>query len=153
MPHKTHILLRDIFPLALPLFLLLLIVSGCTEIRLISDYDEETDRATTALQKKVEALVSDVEKNAGTPQAAYDKYESVYDDILVDLRTLQVRADSRPKNGIQVQQFAEVEKQLNLFEEAHREGISAAEIPAFKNGFNQSFKAILTLELAKKRGE
>ena len=132
---------------------LLLFCTSCTEIRLISDYDEETDRAVAALQKKVETLLTSLEKTLGTNEGAFSNYEDDYDEIKIDLSSLQVRADSRPKNQIQIDQLAEIAKQLALFEQAHKAGMDKAEIPPFRNGFNQSFRAIITLELAKKRGE
>lgn len=138
---------------ALLVLLLMLGASGCREIRLISEYDEETDRATTALHKKVEALLIGIERNAGTAAADFQQYDQAYGDILSDLRVLQLRAASRPQNGLQEAQLEELRIQLELLEEAHREGITPAEIPAFRNGFDQSFRAVLTLELAKKRGD
>jgi hypothetical protein len=42
---------------------------------------------------------------------------------------------------------------VGRLEEAHKEGISAAEVPAFRNIFQISSLAILKLERAKARGK
>lgn len=125
-------------------------VLGCTGVRLLSEYDEETDRATMALHRQVEALLLDIERNA---EEASLQAELRVEEILIDLRVLQLRASVRENNTLQVQQLEELEEQVLLFEKALDEGLAAAEIPLFREGFNQTFRAILTLELAKKRGE
>ena len=48
-----------------------------------------------------------------------------------------------------------LQKNLNRFESDHasKEGISKRELHLYRGGFNSQFTAILTYELAKKRGE
>lgn len=137
---------------ALPLALLLLNLSaGCTPVRFISEYDEETDRRTTELHRHVEQLLTAVEEQTfGASERAY--FEEAYPRLLVDLRALRLRASARPMNELQVEQFEELESQLRMFAGAYREGMAAEEVPLFRRGFDQTFRAILTLELAKKRG-
>lgn len=127
---------------------LLLLAAGCSPVRFISDYDEQTDRGTTELHRKVEGLLVAMEH--GSP-GDDDAFADAYRDVLVDLRGLKLRAASRPMNELQVRQFDELENQLLTFGQAREEGIAPEEIPLFRRGFDQSFRAILTLELAKKR--
>lgn len=144
MPPRT---LRPWRALPLLLLLVVLLASGCSPVRLISDYDEQTDRGTTELHRKVEALLTSIEQGEGDEEA----FSEGYRELLIDLRGLKLRAASRPMNDLQVRQFDALEEQLLTFGRAYREGISADEIPLFRRGFDQTFRAILTLELAKKR--
>ena len=137
---------------ALAAVLLAAALGGCT-VRLISDYDEETDRAVIALHRQVEGLLTDLERHAGTEAGAYAAYRDRYDAIGVDLRSIWLRATSRPRNALQVAQLEEIGHQLALLEEAHAEGLAGAEVELFRRGFEQSFGAVSRLELAKKRGE
>ncbi len=138
---------------ALPSALLLLILAaGCGPVRFISDYDEETDRRTTELHRHLEEVLTAIEEE--TLSASQQLFwEHAYPRLLVDLRALKLRAASRPMNELQVAQFEELEAQLRLFAETYREGIASEEVPLFRRGFDQTFRAILTLELAKKRGD
>lgn len=129
--------------------LLVVVLAGCAPVRFISDYDEETDRRSTELHLAVEAMLTAVEAETN---AGGVRIEDVYPDVFVELRSLKLRASARPRNELQVAQFEELGTQLQLFSEAYREGLSPAEVPLFRRGFEQSFRAILTLELAKKRG-
>lgn len=133
--------------------LLLVALTGCSGVNLISEYDQQTDESLEQLQQDIESVLTKLERNLGTDAGNYDAYASRYDSIRVRLRTLKVRASSRPKNEIQVTQLGNVLEQIDLFEQAHKQGMSAEEIPPFRRGFNQSFRAMITLELAKKRGE
>ena len=45
----------------------LLGLSGCT-VKLVSSYDEATDRAVTRLQRKVETFLVDLGSEQGSPQ-------------------------------------------------------------------------------------
>lgn len=128
--------------------------TGCT-IKLISDYDEYTDRAVAELHRSVESLLMNIDKSIGTENFSYKFFEDKYDDIRNILASLQIRALARPLNDIQSEQFVNLIEQINMLEEAHRsdDGIIKEEIPIFRSGFNQSFEAIIKLELAKKRGE
>lgn len=117
----------------------------------IAPYDAETEGAVTALHRRVETVLTTLERAEGG-EGAFAGFAPLYDTLHVDLRALRLRASARPLNGLQAQQLDGLQEQLGLLEEAHREGIAPAEVPAFRMGFDQSFRAILTLELAKKRG-
>ena len=81
-----------------------LALSGCA-IRLIADYDENVDKATTEIQRKVETFLTRLERNVGTPAVDYSQYVALYDDVRVDLSALKVRASAIPKNSITVEQI------------------------------------------------
>lgn len=140
--------------LAPRLLLLLLLVAGCTELRLVSDYDEQTDAQITALQRDTGLLLTNLEKDLGTPSGRFDRYEHRYDSLSVNLRALTVRAAARENNEIQVEQLGTLREQISRIAERHRqEQLRSAEIEPIRQIMDQSFGAILRLELAKKRGD
>ncbi len=139
-------------PVGLLLPLLVAVAAGCS-VKLISDYDPGTDQAVTELHRDVESLLTSLEDAVGSEKASPERYGERYEKILANVRSLRVRAGSRPKNELQVRQLAAVEEQVGLLRRAHGEGLAAEDIELFRRGFEQSFQAILKLELAKQRGE
>lgn len=135
--------------------LLIILQFGACTIKLISDYDQQTDEAVVSLHKQIESLLIKIEKSTGSTKSAYINFEKLYDDIRTDLASLQLRAKTRPLNEIQVTQLSNISNQIDLLEKAHRspEGIIKDEIPIIRGAFNQAIEAILKLELAKKRGD
>lgn len=57
------------------LFLAVLLgLSACT-VKLISSYDEATDKAVTKLQRKVETFLIDLGSEAGSPKCGYNNHK------------------------------------------------------------------------------
>ena len=128
--------------------------TACSRVMLISSYDEQIDQSSTTLQKRMDAFLTMLAEKAGTPAAAYDANKAFYSDYAVDLRSLTIRAESWPKNGLTEKQLALMSANLEELRKAHESGpISAEAVPTFRDLFNQGWRAILALELAKKRGE
>lgn len=84
---------------------LALALPACT-VRLTSPYDAETDHAVTVLHRRVETLLTHIERTAGTPAGAFPVHAATYDSVRVDLRALRLRASARPQNELQDQQLA-----------------------------------------------
>jgi len=128
-------------------------LSGCA-IRLVADYDEHVDKATTEIQRKVETFLTRLERLVGTPAADYSQHVALYDDVRVDLSALKVRASAIPKNRITVEQIDLLSDSWSKLEQLHKIGFkSREEIAPLRRNFNQAIAQILTLELAKRRGE
>ena len=126
---------------------------GC-QIKLVADYDEITDRSVTALQREFERFFIDVERNLYMPEADHANYIEFYDEVRAELSVIRVRAAARPKNEITVEQLDLVAQNVDNLEELHKLGFdSPEELEPIRTAFRQSFQAILTLELAKKRGQ
>ena len=150
------------------LSILLLFSAGCS-VRLIAEYDENIDKGVTALQKKTEAFLTQLqtnlisasllkdgtkEKNSLMKKVAYEAHADFYRDFLVDLRVLKVRADSYAGNELTVKQFDALEEILNAQKIVHESGLETAEdISDMRSAFTRGFKGILKLEIAKKRGK
>jgi len=133
--------------------LIMLVLSGCSNIRLIADYDEQTDAAVTQIQRKMEQFLISLERNMGKDEASYARNTRFYDEVRVDLSAVRVRAAAIPENGIIIQQLGLLSDNLVNLEKIHKLGISANDIPPIRTAFNVSCTAILKLELAKKRGK
>ena len=73
----------------------------------------------------------------------------------MDLRSLKVRAMSQPKNQITAQQIGPDDRQpgRDSGKRTRAGPIAADAVPTFRDLFNQSWGAIIALEMAKKRGE
>ncbi|MBK7674566.1 MAG: hypothetical protein IPJ27_07215 [Candidatus Accumulibacter sp.] len=128
-------------------------ISGCS-IKLISSYDETTDKTVTALQKKTEAHFVALEAVEGLPECKFDKHKQFYDEAKVDVSAIAVRAAAIPKNEITTDQTVLLSSSLESLEKLHKIGcISKDQIKPLRTQFNSSFTAILKLELAKRRGE
>lgn len=134
--------------------MLILLVTSCSSIRLISDYDEITDKAVTALQEKVSRFFVKVDSQIGTDSAKYDNYKAFYQDVKVDLNTLKIRADAIDKNTIVQNQIAELTNMTDKLEQLHKIGFATVDqLKPLRQPFNSAFTAIIKLQLGLKRGE
>ena len=128
-------------------------LSGCA-IKLISSYDDVTDKTVTALQKKTEAHLVALEAVDGLPECKYENHKPFYDEAKVDVSAITVRAAAIPKNEITTEQTVLLSKSLETLEKLHKIAcLSKDQIAPLREQFNSSFTAILKLELAKRRGE
>lgn len=129
------------------------VLSGCT-VKLISSYDETTDRTVTALQRKTEAHLFTLETVEGLPECTYDHHKPFYDEARVDISAITVRAAAIPKNEITTKETILLSNNLENFEKLHKIAcLSKDQITLLRTHFNSSFTAILKLELAKRRGD
>lgn len=145
-------------PFALWVMALLLVFAqfGCAPIRLVSDYDDVIDRGVSAVQRDTETFLVKLESSPGderAPVAGYEANAAFYRDMKVSVSALRVRADATDRNSLTVQMLDKFQTNMNAFEAAHKEGMKKFEIAFFRGGFNSQITAILTFELAKKRGE
>ncbi|MBX3617791.1 hypothetical protein [Nitrosomonas sp.] len=133
--------------------MLMLSLAGCT-VKLISSYDEATDRAVTDLQRKTEAHLVVLESVEGLPECTFEHHKQFYDEAKVDISAITVRAAAIPKNDITTQQTVLLASNLDNLEKLHKIAcLSKDQISIVRSHFNTSFTAILKLELAKRRGE
>jgi hypothetical protein len=132
---------------------LLLGLTDC-QVTLISPYDPEMDKAATALQKKMDAFLTNLETHAGLPQVDYTWNIPFYDDYLVELRSLHLRAQSQPKNEEITKQLKLMMDNLRQLRLAHEAGsLAFPTIQALRGLFNQGWQAIISVEIARRQGE
>lgn len=93
----------------IPLVLLLLL-SGCGTIRLVANYDENLDKGLTDLQKKVEVILTKIERNPSNPSSTYEPKD--YEQLRENLNVLRTRAAAWDKNEVTVRMLYELGYQL-----------------------------------------
>ena len=137
--------------------LIVLTITGCSTIKIVGDYDEQIDKGTAALQKDVETYLVKLESSAEKPEdkvSSYVNNKQFYSDSRVAISGLRLRADATERNSLTVRAFDKLNANLDVFESMHKEGITRTEITKLiRPGFTQQFTAILTFEIAKRRGE
>jgi hypothetical protein len=142
---------------ALPVLVLALVVggvAGCSNVKLISDYDQQIDVGATRLAREMDRFLVKIEDKADTPQAEYEANREFYLDYEVELRSLLLRARSHPKNSQTEEQLVRMLDSLEALKTVHELGpLPEEQIDVTRDLFAQAWQGIITLEMAKKRGE
>ena len=152
----------------LSVILVVLTLSSCAGVRLISDYDEATDKSLTAIQQKTDDFVAALIKKASTADAAFDKHKDFYDDIDQQLRRLEFRVNSIPKNDKTISLVKKIRlvilgdgkcsdegnslRDLHCMAASKEKGPSSVALEINRRNINQTISAALSLEVAKKQG-
>lgn len=90
--------------------LIVLSIAGCGSIKLVAGYDEALDKGITELQKKVETILTKIERQPHNPSSIYDVKD--YEQLREDLNVLRTRAASWDKNEVTVKMLYELGYQL-----------------------------------------
>lgn len=153
---------------SLVLLLLTLAISACSTVRLIADYDEPTDKALTALQQNTDDFITKLIANAPSEDNAFEKNKKFYEEADQQLRRLEFRVASIPKNDQTKKLVANVRaiilgegkctedggslKDLHCLPANSARGPSRIALQISQRNVNQTIGAALALELAKKQG-
>lgn len=155
-------------PTKLALMLLFLALAGCTTVRLVSDYDEVTDKSLTEIQKKTDDFMENLSKHHGTSATSLDSNKEFYEEIERDLRILSFRVGAVPNNKQTIELVENLKvgilgdpsnptgtslKELHQLQKNRDNGIPETTLRIAQRIINQLFTAALSLEIAKKRGE
>lgn len=134
-------------------FVAMLAVSGCA-VKLVSGYDEVTNRAITDLQQKTEAHLATLESVEGLPECVYENHKQFYDQSRMDINAIAVRAAAIPKNSIITKEITLLSGSLDDLEKLHKIAcLSKDQITLVRSHFDTSYTAILKqLEFAKRGG-
>ncbi|HEX9396362.1 MAG TPA: hypothetical protein VF943_06415 [Burkholderiales bacterium] len=104
------------------------IVSGCSTVTLISDYDPDTDKQLTALYQSTDAFISKLkveiskwDKERKSPQNSYDTHKKFYADFDEKLRFLEFRVQSIPKNTKTQKLVADIRTAVLLRDEQEKQ--------------------------------
>jgi len=126
-------------------------IAGCISIQLIAPYDQKTDDGVTNLQKVTAEFFTKIERQGGSLPDDYKNHSKFYDDSKIALSVLLVRASAISNNIKTVKELESLSQQFKKLEEDHKKfGIPQAAVPQLEFAFNRTFRAILTLEVAKK---
>jgi hypothetical protein len=145
-----------------------LLLSACSGVKLISDYDEPTDKALTALQQLSDDFIVKMIADAPSEKNAFDKQKQFYDAADEQLRRLEFRVGSIPKNEKTVALVGDIRdsllgdgkcsadgtslKDLHCNPDALAKGPSKAALQIARRNTNQTIGAALALEIAKRQG-
>ncbi len=145
-----------------------LVVSACPAVRLISDYDETTDKALTALQQSTDDFITRLITNAPSDDNAFEKHKKFYEDADQQIRRIEFRVASIPKNEKTGKLVADIRasilgegkctedggslKDLHCLPANASRGPSKLALQITQRNVNQTIGAALALELAKKQG-
>lgn len=125
-------------------------------VRWVSEYDAQTDQGVTKLHRKVETFLTTLEQQQ-VPECLSTEHGAFYQQSLVDVRALKVRAQAISNNEITLQQLTLLEDNLSLMSKVHKlqdnsnTCIAPGVIAFNRSSFESMFTAILKFELAKKR--
>ena len=128
------------------------VVTGC-KITQVSEYDEQTDKAVTKFHKDLILFLDTLDKQT-SPDCLSANHQAFYHQISADLRTLLIRAESIPNNSLTTQSVSLLINSVSALEKQHNDScMPSLVIDTNKSNFEIHIRAILKLELAKKRGE
>lgn len=164
-----QIVLRNYYSAFLLLVALVAInLSACTSVQLISYYDEPTDKALTALQQSTDDFIAKLIENAQSEKNAFQKHENFYKEVDKQLRRLEFRVSSIPKNSKTKKLVKNIRdailgegkctkdgaslRDLHCLPENTTKGPSKLALEISRRNVNQTIGAALALELAKKQG-
>ena len=147
---------------------LFLILSGCSADIFISDYDEPTDKALTVLQQSTDDFITMLIAKAPSEENAFEKHQKFYEDADQQLRRLEFRVASIPKNDKTKKLIADIRSSIlgdgkctqdgGSLRDIHclpanlAQGPSKVALQINQRNVNQTIGAALALELAKKQG-
>lgn len=145
-----------------------LALSACTTVRLISHYDEPTDKALTALHHSTDEFITKLIGSARSDDNAFGKHKKFYEDADQQIRRLEFRVASIPKNDKTRKLVADIRatvlgegkctedggslRDLHCLPANAAKGPSKKALQISQRNVDQTIGAALALELAKKQG-
>ena len=118
----------------------------------IPQYDAKTDQAVTKIQTQVNSLFISIKENLHSKKSAERYYQKDYQKILVRLHVLLTRQEALPHNTTTREQVELLIDSIEKLQQRHKLGFkNEKELKALQHLINRHFRAILTLELAKRK--
>ena len=133
------------------LAILCMLLGSCAHITLIAPYDERIEKGITELQKNTTTFFVKIERQGGSDKDDYKNYLDFYDKSKVATKSLLIRAGATARNEKTEGQIKALTEKYDSLENQHRTvGLTPYTIPITETSFDVIFRAILTLEVAKK---
>jgi hypothetical protein len=134
----------------------LLCLSACT-VTLIAPYDDQTNASLNSLQTTTEQFFVAVERQLSTkPDKALSPYDKTHTDFFdsakVLVANLKIRAGAISKNAQTQKEVQLMAEEFTAFEALDKKdnGLSAYDVQAERSVMETYFRALITLEMAKK---
>lgn len=144
------------FSLRICYLLSFLILFSACNVTWVSQYDAQTDQAVTKLHRTMETFLTSLEQQQ-VPDCLASEHATFYQQSLVDVRALKIRAKAIPNNDLTLEQLTMLEENLTLMHKVHKlqdssnTCLAPGVITFNRSNFESIFTAILKFELAKKR--
>ena len=147
--------------LAVTITILFLLSCSMLKVQWVSDYDPVTDSLVTEMQKKTDIFFIKLQE-AKKETCFYESNSSFYLDMRELLAQLSFRVNLIPENKQTIEAFDKLNNNFNEFENnLHKQYYSRSKGACMSpdlvkdnlTAFNIQFRAILKLEIAKKRGK
>lgn len=138
----------------LPLFLILvagLNLQGCFSVKLVSDYDEQTDTEVTELYRGIMDYMTGLQTRPQVTGKDSIARADDYNQVSLDIGVLKLRASAKDKNEQQIQQVELLADSWKKIGELQKLNLPAQAIENARSGMETTLTAILKLEEAKKR--
>ncbi len=87
-----------------PILVILIFMSGCSSIQLVSKYDETIDKQAQQLQKKLDGYFISIQ-SATNEELKYKNQQKFYEEALSELNSMEVRSGGIYKNQQTVDQL------------------------------------------------
>lgn len=136
-------------------------------VKLMADYDEFIDMGLTELHRRTEIFLTQLEtdlirlsnidedseyRQIIIDNISYEANTDFYNDFLIELRVIKLRAECYTYNELTVKQLNIMEEILKTQKSIHKRGFdSHRDINDMRSAFNRAFRGIIKLEIAKKR--
>ncbi len=128
-----------------------IILASCASVQLIAPYDERIEKGITELQKNTTTFFVKVERQGGSDINDYKNHTEFYDHSKVATKSLFIRAGATAQNKKTEEQILLLMQKFELLEREHKDsGLTPNTIPTLESSFDQLFRSILTLEVAKR---
>ena len=105
---------------------LAILVAGCSNLQLVSRYDDETDRGAAKLQRDLAGFFVGIDADPRGPDATFAANQGFYKKAAVDIAALQARAGGLYRNSLTVEQLALVRDNLAWLALLHKGCVSGA---------------------------
>jgi hypothetical protein len=144
-----------------------ILLAGCAGAKLISDYDEVTDKSLMTIHQKTDDFIETLLTQSGTNKAAFSKHQDFYSDIDQQLRRLEFRVNAIPKNEKTIDLVKKIHlailgegkctaegtslRDLHCMPRNKVKGPSATALANCRLNVNRTISAALSLEVAKKQ--
>lgn len=83
-----------------------ILITGCGSVKIVANHDPAIEKGVTDLQKKVESVLTKIQKSQSDPSATYDA--NTYEQIQEDINVLRTRAAAWDKNTQTVKMLDEL---------------------------------------------
>lgn len=118
------------------IFSILVLLTSCSTVKMVSDYDESIDKGAAALHKKLDTYFVSLQ-TISNDKKKYKNQQKFYQEAVVDLNALKVRASAIYKNELSQEQLEIIEENLAYLVLLHKGCVTSKLSDVQKNNVKQ----------------